>query len=467
MSSVRVRMYRQGLGDCFLLTFPGRERESHVLIDFGVLLGTPGAKQTMQKTARQIVEATGGRLDVLVATHEHWDHVSGFMQAEEVLGRDKLAVGEVWLAWTEKPGDPLAMEMDKRRARALKRIVTATRKLAGATDFGAQRTAERLNGMLEFWGGLSAAERRTTRSALEWVRKRTEPDPPEYLEPGMDPFLVPGTEEIRVYVLGPPRNPKRLKKSDPSKKTSEVYELAGEADVDFGSFAALDSMADGSAPGGQPFEEWFRIDDSEAKGRQFFHEHYGFENDDWRRIEHDWLGITGRLALQLDSDTNNTSLVLAFELGKPGLGRVLLFPGDAQVGNWLSWHEMPAWKVNENGRIRTVTATDLLSRTVLYKVGHHGSHNATLREQGLEIMRSDELAVMLPVHRVMAKQMDWDMPFAPLLARLQELSKGRILDLEKGLATERPPALSERDWTRFLEQQTKITKDWIDLFVEM
>jgi hypothetical protein len=49
------------------------------------------------------------------------------------------------------------------------------------------------------------------------------------------------------------------------------------------------------------------------------------------------LGLAGRLALQLDSDTNNTSLVLAFELGKSG--RVLLFPGDAQVGNWLSWHK--------------------------------------------------------------------------------------------------------------------------------
>ena len=50
----------------------------------------------------------------------------------------------------------------------------------------------------------------------------------------------------------------------------------------------------------------------------------------------------GRLALQLDSDTNNTSLVLAIEL--IASGRVLLFPGDAQVGNWLSWHEGIEWK---------------------------------------------------------------------------------------------------------------------------
>ena len=38
-------------------------------------------------------------------------------------------------------------------------------------------------------------------------------------------------------------------------------------------------------------------------------------------------------------ETNNTSLALAFELIEKGrVGKVLLFPADAQVGNWLSWH---------------------------------------------------------------------------------------------------------------------------------
>ena len=39
-------------------------------------------------------------------------------------------------------------------------------------------------------------------------------------------------------------------------------------------------------------------------------------------------------ALKIDNDVNNTSLALALELADK---RVLLFPGDAQVGNWLSW----------------------------------------------------------------------------------------------------------------------------------
>ena len=71
------------------------------------------------------------------------------------------------------------------------------------------------------------------------------------------------------------------------------------------------------------------------------------------------------------SEINNTSLVLAIELSKSK--KVLLFAADAQRGNWKSWAEHE-WKEGST----TVTVRDLLGRTVLYKVGHHGSHNATL-----------------------------------------------------------------------------------------
>ena len=465
MSSVTIRMFRQGLGDSFLLSFPGQTRASHVLIDFGVLLGTADAAERMRALAREIVKTTGGELDVLVATHEHWDHVSGFAQAEAELGPDKLKVGEVWLAWTEKPDDPLAMELDKRRSRALKAVATTTQKLAGLTvDAGAQRTARRMSNVLEFWGGFEAAGRRTTRTALDWVRRRTEPKPPKYLEPGMAAFDVPGCDEVRVYVLGPPRDPKLLKRSDPSKRASEVYELGSAADADFGFLAAVEANAGDGPPAAQPFDDWFRVSEEDAKTREFFKTHYGFEGDDWQRIENDWLGLAGQLALQLDSDTNNTSLVLAFESKKTG--RVLLFPGDAQVGNWLSWHEGIAWQIPEGASTRTVKAADLLARTVLYKVGHHGSHNATLREKGLELMTSEDLFAMLPVDRPTAKKMEWAMPFTSLFERLQERTKGRILDLERGLSSTAPAGISQTGWDRFVAQ-TQVTKDWIEVQVEL
>src|SRR5262249_26479271 len=159
-----------------------------VLIDCGVLIGTADAKTRMRKTAQQIVDATGGRLNALVGTHEHWDHVGGFAQAGDLLGPEHLKVDEVWLGWTEKPGDPMAAELDKRRRVALSRVVSAANALAKSNDFGAKRNAQRLGGLLEFYGGLAAAGSGTTRSAMDWLRARTQPAEPKYLEPGMPPF---------------------------------------------------------------------------------------------------------------------------------------------------------------------------------------------------------------------------------------------------------------------------------------
>ena len=93
------------------------------------------------------------------------------------------------------------------------------------------------------------------------------------------------------------------------------------------------------------------------------------------------------MALKLDSDTNNTSLALAIELVPSG--KVLLFPGDAQAGNWNSWHKLK-WPRKDDPD-HPVTVADLMSRTVLYKVGHHASHNATLRDKGLELMVDPDL----------------------------------------------------------------------------
>jgi hypothetical protein len=157
----------------------------------------------------------------------------------------------------------------------------------------------------------------------------------------------------------------------------------------------------------------------------------------WRRVDGDWLDSFGQLALDLDGDTNNTSLVLAFELGEAGSGPVLLFPGDAQVGNWLSWRDQTYQAGN-----RKITADDLLRRTALYKVGHHGSHNATVKRDPRESTDSHELGVpyglelmdgiiaMIPVDRAAAdKKMPrpWKMPHLPLYRRLREKAQRRVL----------------------------------------
>jgi hypothetical protein len=444
--TLRVRMYRQGLGDCFLLTCSEGNDESHLLIDCGVLKGTPDAQQRMQDVAQSLSDTTGGRLDRLVVTHEHWDHLSGFLQAQATF--DAVEVREVWLAWTEDPDDDLANELRERKKKRLNGLVAAAKLAQG-------RPAERLNALLGFEGDLGAAGSQTTGKALEWVKARDADL--RFLRPGDQLFNLPGLEGIRVYVLGPPHDRRLIKRSDPSEAHPEVYELASGDGSHQGFLAAVEALAADEEPRA-PFDPFFRIDAAKAPKQNALWGEYYTARDEWRRIDHDWLGYAGPLALQLDSDTNNTSLVLAFELSLGG--DVLLFPGDAQVGNWLSWESLE-WDVNG----RTVKSDELLERTVLYKVGHHGSHNATLREKGLEIMASSELAAMIPVNRETAKKMDWLMPFPALLKRLEEKTKGRVLDAELGVADDRPAGSSAAAWKQFTAK-TDVQPLWIDYTLE-
>ena len=93
---VTVRMYRQGLGDCFLLAFPTDQPGAafYLLIDCGVILGTEAPEPIMRAVAEDIREATGGDIHLLVATHEHWDHLSGFIQAGETFRQ--MRVHNLW-----------------------------------------------------------------------------------------------------------------------------------------------------------------------------------------------------------------------------------------------------------------------------------------------------------------------------------------------------------------------------------
>jgi len=171
--------------------------------------------------------------------------------------------------------------------------------------------------------------------------------------------------------------------------------------------AAPAAAAQGASPGSAP---------PEKAGIDW----YANPSNQWRNIDDAWLGMGERLALQLDNATNNTSLVLAFEF--EGSNDVLLFVGDAQAGNWRSWDSCK-WMVKEkDGERRKVTAADLLERTVFYKVGHHGSHNATMREKGLERMTSRNLAAVIPVDTEVAhKVKGWeDMPLPAIRTRLEQ-----------------------------------------------
>ena len=73
----------------------------------------------------------------------------------------------------------------------------------------------------------------------------------------------------------------------------------------------------------------------------------------------------------LDGTLNNQSLVVLFTCR----GKKLLFVGDAQWGNWAYWLYGKAVKGADPGI--TSKAKDILGAIDFYKVGHHGSTNAS------------------------------------------------------------------------------------------
>jgi hypothetical protein len=413
---IRVRMYRQGLGDCFLITIPGKSGNPfHVVIDCGVILGTQNAVEKMKEVVRHIRVSTNNHINLLAATHEHWDHISGFGQARELWTDGQLRIDQVWLSWAEDPKDPLAQKLknDHLNLRLNLQAATARLGLEGNED-----TAGEISSLLGFFGAAAGS----TSDALQTVRELS-PNL-RYCKPQEPPTTLPDTD-VKVYVLGPPPDERFIKKYNPSKKEPETYGInAMNQYLDAVGSALQNPDLDA------PFDDRFQIPLTAARQMPFFTDHYWGEdvdsdepNQSWRRIDDSWLESSSSLALQLDSATNNTCLVLAFELAN---GDVLLFAADAQVGNWLSWQDL-AWDVED----KKVTGPDLLNRTIFYKVGHHGSHNATLREKGLEEMKSLKLA-FVPVDHEMAVKKRWNkMPLNELMDKLNEMTNKSVVRIDQ------------------------------------
>lgn len=415
----RIRVYRHGLGDCILVRLKRKRGEDYkILIDCGVAMATEDAATKMIAVVEDIKLATGNEIDVLAVTHEHWDHVSGFTQAEAAFA--SLEVGEVWVAWTEDKLDDLANELREKQAKALKVLGASVEAmaLAGSGD----RSVRILNvlGML----GAAGEKTRTAFDKATAMGKKSpklrywQPDPHQALESQQKDPIELADPKVTIYALGPPHEASLLRKTLPSKANPETFEFklgaAGVFPAD-----AVSALIDDQDP--LPFAHGVPIPMEIARGMPFFQKYYWgvVGGEDWRRIDLDWLGASDELALAMQGATNNTSLVFAIELAG---GDVLLFAGDAQVGNWLSWHDRK-WTVGG----REVTGPDLLARTIFYKVGHHGSHNATLQEKGLDLMQNLQFAV-IPVDQIVAEKMGWGaMPLESLVAALNAKTRGKTL----------------------------------------
>jgi hypothetical protein len=505
--SVRIRMYRQGLGDCFLITFRKPDgTKTNVVIDCGVLTGSPKGSDRIKLAVENIKEETGGAIDLLVATHEHADHLSGFNQARETW--EQIHIKMTWMAWTEDLTSPAVKAQKDRQATRLTAVLGGMDKLSslwkgsnvlGLTDSALKLEggASSLRGLLDFAldedddpadllnPKLAGSELSGPARALKYLKERAGKDL-EYCHPKQAPRPLPGRDDVTVYVLGPPDGP-LLRYQDPDRPGEGYLVRSGPTDdASFGlavADAALFGQKDATAAA--PFDPFYqlKIEDVKAapdgiglmgEAHTFFEEHYGFQDLDteaYRRIDHDWLNLAEAMALSHISYVNNTSLALAFELVEGG--PVLLFPGDAQIGSWLSWKDL-SWEVGSGPDKRTIKGPDLLKEVVFYKVGHHGSHNATLKSGGLEAMTSPDLVAFIPVHQKTARKHNppWIMPWDNLREALNKSNvAGRVIlsdqDENEKSQTERPGAAGANPsrWTAFtkaLEWDRSADLLWVD-----
>jgi beta-lactamase superfamily II metal-dependent hydrolase len=485
-----VRMYRIGHGDCFLIAFEGENagKPAYVLIDCGYKPGSPGklAQPTkVKEIGAHIIKTTGGFVDVGIVTHEHQDHVNGLTSGNF----PGLKVGKVWFAWTENPEDDIANQLRKKFKDRLLGLIDSRASLVG---LGKNDAAETLKWYLEFELGeapddfnglqhLAAAGKDPASSANKIAMKFLRdcaPGDPDYLYPHQKVLSIPGAKEARAFVLGPPRDMDKIDDLDPV------------GDETFGDDHGMGASA-GAGPRslskGSPFSRRHAIPLDQAFGDvncgKFFSDYYGDgdvnDTDDgkevplnavWRRLTADDAADAGALALAMNNATNNASLVLAFELSKGG--KVLLFVGDAQAGNWRSWSD----GTFEDGGTK-ISAKDLLGRTVLYKVGHHGSHNATLRgkagsdEASLAIMAgtkySAEFVAMITAVEAWAHQKpkpDWNHPLPAIKRALVEKAGGRVLQTDSSVP-DKPVGAGAASWQAFLNRVSE-TPLYFDLMID-
>ena len=219
---LRVRHYCQGIGDCHLLKFKKHDGSDFwMLIDCGVHSSVTGGSQKIAEIVADIASMTK-RIDVLVVTHEHRDHVSGFLTEEEQF--KKFAVGEVWMAWTEDPNDQQARDLDKFKQQALNALQMASNAFdrAGQLSPFSSQLHRSLNSVLGFSFELKRGEGSIGRDAAAGLVAGG----PRYFEPGREPITIPGLPDLRIYVLGPPRDEKLLGLTE---QVSEMYGLGGQS----------------------------------------------------------------------------------------------------------------------------------------------------------------------------------------------------------------------------------------------
>lgn len=354
-SQLLVRAYDVGLGDCIYCRVPdalqvGRRRDDlHVLIDCGSWSGMPFLKAALDRLAEALPDAGDGRkrLDLVIVTHEHKDHIAGF--DPDLFARFKI--GHIWLSSAMDPKHPQA-----KKARALHD--TAALAMHRLAAMGVSLSPE-----LEEFATLFGIDNAGAMKALRETLPKANGIKPHYVHAGQtNDELGLALKDARITVLGPEWDFDRFYLGEAADKT-----LRGLAAMPTAAPTAAAAIAPVVAPA-------------------------NISGADFKRLRGRMLSSTLAFAALSSKVTNNSSVVILIEWA----GRRLLFVGDAEWdGAFGARKSNGSWNVMWNQR------RDLLKAPLDFlKIGHHGSENATPWPQdgeGPDFEPAQILDAILPV----------------------------------------------------------------------